>query len=132
MNVPNGWRVAPIADVTIKPVKSDPATTGRETIRYVDIGLLGGPVSRLDDAPEIPSIDAPSRCRQVIMGGDTLYSTVRPYLRKVAFVGDRLDHQSPRPATRSSAQHATFTPSSSTCSRSARPSRTRSSLSRRA
>lgn len=93
MNVPNGWRVAPIADVTIKPVKSDPATTGRETIRYVDIGLLGGPVSRLDDAPEIPSIDAPSRCRQVIMGGDTLYSTVRPYLRKVAFVGDRLDHQ---------------------------------------
>ena len=93
MNVPNGWRVAPIADVTIKPVKSDPATTGRETIRYVDIGLLGGPVSRLDAAPEIPSIDAPSRCRQVIMGGDTLYSTVRPYLRKVAFVGDRLDHQ---------------------------------------
>lgn len=88
---PPGWSSGSIDTVTSKPLKVDPASTGREHVRYVDIGLLEGPRSHLDAAPEVLSAAAPSRCRQVIAAGDTLYSTVRPYLRKVALVADDLD-----------------------------------------
>ena len=89
--VPAGWSTAKIGDVTFKPLKCEPVSTGRDRIRYVDIGQLDGPTSDLSDAPEIDSKLAPSRCRQVVEGGDTLYSTVRPYLRKIAFVQAALD-----------------------------------------
>lgn len=91
MNVPDGWRVATLGEVTRKPQKVDPGSTGRTSVHYVDIGLLDGPAGYLGDAPEIPASSAPSRCRQIIQSGDTLYSTVRPYLRKIALVGDSLD-----------------------------------------
>lgn len=89
--VPAGWSTAKIGDVTAKPLKCEPLSTGRDRVRYVDIGQLEGPTSDLSDAPEIDSQMAPSRCRQVLEAGDTLYSTVRPYLRKIAFVQEAMD-----------------------------------------
>jgi len=62
-------------------------------VRYVDIGGLEGPVRLLNDAPLIDAKSAPSRCRQVLKTGDTVYSTVRPYLRKMARIGDQLDNE---------------------------------------
>ena len=89
--IASGWSEASIREVTSTPRKADPVTTGRERVRYVDIGLLAGPTRHLVTAPAVLSVEAPSRCRQVIADGDTLYSTVRPYLRKVALVGQGLD-----------------------------------------
>ena len=80
-----------VAAVTDRPIKLDPRETRREKVRYVDIGLIDGPVSHLADAPTVLSAEAPSRCRQLIATGDTLYSTVRPYLRKVALVSEELN-----------------------------------------
>ncbi|WP_405947089.1 restriction endonuclease subunit S [Streptomyces prunicolor] len=34
---------------------------------------------------------APSRARQLLKAGDTVFSTVRPYLRKIAYIPDGLD-----------------------------------------
>lgn len=85
-----GWMTAPISDLTVKAQKLDPVETGRDQIRYVDIGSLDGPTAVLSEVPEIEAAKAPSRCRQVIAAGDTLYSTVRPYLRKIGYVGNAL------------------------------------------
>ncbi|MGB4916252.1 MAG: restriction endonuclease subunit S [Propionicimonas sp.] len=71
----------------------DPIATGRSTVRYVDIGSVDGSTHRLTDIPEIDSATAPSRCRQVLMAGDTVFSTVRPYLQKIAFIDRSLDQQ---------------------------------------
>ena len=69
--------------------KRDPKTTGRSTIRYIDIGSLdGGGISAT--AP-IDSSTAPTRARQIVREGDVLFSTVRPYLRKIARVPKELD-----------------------------------------
>ena len=89
--IPRGWSVQTVAAVTDRPIKLDPRETRREKVRYVDIGLIDGPVSHLADAPTVLSAEAPSRCRQLIATGDTLYSTVRPYLRKVALVSEELN-----------------------------------------
>lgn len=93
MDTPIGWTTSVLSKVTEKPTKLDPATTGRRTIRYVDIGLLDGPAGVIQDAPEIQSAAAPGRCRQLLQQGDTIYSTVRPYLQKLALVGEGVDQE---------------------------------------
>ena len=85
------WERATLGDVCLKVVKRDPVSTGRERVRYIDIGGVDGTLHRLGDVPEIDSVGAPSRCRQIVAAGDTVFSTVRPYLKKIAYVDESLD-----------------------------------------
>ncbi|RLP68026.1 hypothetical protein D9V30_12045 [Mycetocola reblochoni] len=85
------WERATLGDVCLKVVKRDPVATGRARIRYIDIGGIDGTLHRLGDVPEIDSVGAPSRCRQIVAAGDTVFATVRPYLEKIAYVDGPLD-----------------------------------------
>lgn len=85
------WEQATLKDVCLPIVKADPAELGRGAIRYIDIGSVDGARHMLSDVPEIQATDAPSRCRQVVQAGDTVFSTVRPYLEKIAYVDGTLD-----------------------------------------
>ena len=85
------WERATLGEVCLKVVKRDPVSTGRARVRYIDIGGVDGTLHRLGDVPEIDSVGAPSRCRQIVAAGDTVYSTVRPYLKKIAYVDASLD-----------------------------------------
>jgi type I restriction enzyme S subunit len=82
-----------LKDVCLPIVKADPAELGRGTIRYIDIGSVDGARHMLSNVLEIQAADAPSRCRQVVQAGDTLFSTVRPYLEKIAYVDESLDDE---------------------------------------
>lgn len=85
------WERVTLKDLCLKITKRDPASTGREQVRYIDIGSVDGTQHRLVEVPEIASVDAPSRCRQIVASGDTVFSTVRPYLEKIAYVDVPLD-----------------------------------------
>ncbi|MCP1428524.1 type I restriction enzyme S subunit [Microbacterium foliorum] len=85
------WERATLKDLCLKITKRDPASTGRARVRYIDIGGVDGIRHRLTEIPEIDAMGAPSRCRQVVASGDTVFSTVRPYLEKIAYVDTRLD-----------------------------------------
>lgn len=89
--LPAGWINAPLRDLTLPITKLIPVDTGREAIRYIDIGSVDGARHALTDVHEIPADGAPSRARQLVAGGDTVFSTVRPYLEKIAYVDDSLD-----------------------------------------
>lgn len=91
--LPDSWALKPLRDLCLPITKTDPVETGRATIRYIDIGSVDGASHSMGDAPEIQALGAPSRCRQIVKSGDTLFSTVRPYLEKIAYVGDALDGQ---------------------------------------
>lgn len=91
IGVPPCWTVAPLSSVTEKIHKRHPVDTGRSHVRYIDIGSVDSNPHGLKDVPEIASMSAPSRCRQIVSSGDTLFSTVRPYLEKVAQVDASLD-----------------------------------------
>lgn len=84
-------RSVPLKDVTTRVRKIDPAQLGRETFRYVDIGSVSGEHHAIEHPALTPADRAPGRARQVLKSGDTVFSTVRPYLEKIAFVGDELD-----------------------------------------
>lgn len=89
--LPGGWVALPIRDVTLPITKIDPVDAGRQFLRYIDIGSVDGVRHTLTDVQEISALDAPSRARQVVQSGDTVFSTVRPYLEKIAYVTEELD-----------------------------------------
>jgi type I restriction enzyme S subunit len=85
------WERKTLKELCLQITKRDPASTGRERIRYIDISGVDGTRHRLLEIPEITSSSAPSRCRQVVLTGDTVFSTVRPYLEKIALIDESLD-----------------------------------------
>jgi len=89
--LPTGWRTVEVGTVCRAVAKADPIATGREKIRYVDIGSVDGNSQRLGDVPEISAAGAPTRARQQLKAGDTVFSTVRPYLKKIAWIPPELD-----------------------------------------
>lgn len=92
-DLPATWDLRPLAEVCQPAAKMDPVTTGRASVRYVDIGSVDGSTHKLLQVPEVDSATAPSRCRQVVHSGDTVFSTVRPYLEKIAFIDSSLDNE---------------------------------------
>lgn len=89
--LPTGWTRARLGDVCTSVEKRDPSTIGREHIKYVDIGSVDGGTQKLAPIEEIQAATAPTRARQVLVAGDTVFSTVRPYLKKIAFIDEDLD-----------------------------------------
>jgi len=91
--LPASWSIATLAKVTTAPKKVDPITTGRQSIRYLEISGIDGDRHAVTSAESVASSTAPSRCRQPLRSGDTVFSTVRPYLERIAFIDDSLNDE---------------------------------------
>ncbi len=89
--LPLGWVSARLEEVCMPIAKVGRSGYGRDRFRYIDIGSIDSESNRVRNAQWIDSEEAPSRARQVVRAGDTVYSTVRPYLRKIAIVPGDLD-----------------------------------------
>ena len=83
----------PLSAVTEKVKSVDPKTLGVEEFKYVDIGSISADL----EAPRIETTTlaaaAPSRARQHLKSGDVVFSTVRPYQKKIALISGELDGQ---------------------------------------
>lgn len=84
-------RVVTIAEVTGKAKSLDPKTLGKESFKYVDIGSISPDSETPNVSAWTPISAAPSRARQHIHMGDVVFSTVRPYQKKIAIVDQDLD-----------------------------------------
>src|SRR5713226_2871514 len=91
--LPNGWCEAAIADVTGPFVVADPTETPTKQFKYVDIGSIDNKTQTIANPKVIKGAEAPSRARRVIQTGDTLFSTVRTYLKNIALVPEDLNGQ---------------------------------------
>ncbi len=60
------------------------------TFNYIDIGAINSELNRIDEIKEIDWSNASSRARQVIYKNDTLFSTVRVNLKRVALVDSEI------------------------------------------
>lgn len=85
-NVPEGWNVrqlkyaASINDETL-PETTDPAFE----MSYVDIGSVDA-IEGIVGVEEMTFESAPSRARRIVRDGDTIVSTVRTYLKAIAYI----------------------------------------------
>jgi restriction endonuclease S subunit len=89
--LPEGWTRIKLGDVCLRVSKIDPADLGREIFKYVDIGSIDSNTNTVA-SPQILGVkDAPGRARQLLQEGDTVFSTVRPYMKKIAYINESLD-----------------------------------------
>lgn len=80
-----GELVEPVSSWT--PERDDPDGV----FTYIDLSAVDQNEKIIAGAREIACVEAPSRARQVVRGGDILVSTVRPNLNAVARVPSELD-----------------------------------------
>jgi type I restriction enzyme S subunit len=89
--LPEGWRVENLSEVTDRIEKIDPKELGRPTFKYVDIGSIDSGTNSVREPQHLDVTAAPGRARQLLKFGDSVFSTVRPYLRNIAWIDEDLD-----------------------------------------
>lgn len=90
-SIPKGWEVKPlkyIADCNTRVLAE--STDAEAEIRYIDISSVNYGQG-ICDVQDLVFSNAPSRARRIIQTGDTIISTVRTYLKAIAYVSDEYD-----------------------------------------
>ena len=91
--LPPHWSSLALGELCSSVEKVDPTNLGRDDFWYVDIGALEPSSSSLEKVINIPTANAPGRARQLIRNGDSIFATVRPYMKKVAYIPKEFDGQ---------------------------------------
>lgn len=89
--LPPSWTRVRLGDICTQVRRSNPTELGRESFLYIDIGSIDNSSFVVTSPTLTETRDAPSRARQVVRAGDTIFSTVRPYLKKIAYIDTYLD-----------------------------------------
>jgi type I restriction enzyme S subunit len=89
--LPVGWALASIAEVTIEPTQRVPAA--KDEFIYIDIASVDRDSKSITSPQALRGDKAPSRARKVVHTGDVLVSMTRPNLNAVALVPAELDSQ---------------------------------------
>ena len=92
-DIPVNWRWAQLGDVCLPVNKVQPVENPNQAFTYLDIASIDNAMHRVVAPKSYLGRYAPSRARQVVHGGNTLFSTVRTYLKNVAMVPPEFDGQ---------------------------------------
>ncbi|WP_415520427.1 MAG: helix-turn-helix domain-containing protein [Desulfovibrio aminophilus] len=88
--LPKGWATTTIRQLS-RPVKQvSPATLGRDAFEYIEVSGLNNAAHAIFSTATTPTASAPSRARQLVEGGDIIFSSVRVYLENIAIVPEEL------------------------------------------
>ena len=88
-DIPKSWEWVRLGNLVYNHGQLAPCTD----FCYIDIGSIDNKKQLLSEQENILSADkAPSRARKVVMIGDILYSTVRPYLHNMCIVDRKFSH----------------------------------------
>ncbi len=90
--LPEGWARTTVGGICLPVEKADPRWSPDLEFEYIDIGGVDRRTGRIIRTKSIRGAEAPSRARQLVRTGDTVLSTVRVYLAKIAIVPARLDN----------------------------------------
>jgi type I restriction enzyme S subunit len=89
----DGWRTCKIGEVTQRTGHRNPGAEPKKHFTYIDVSAVSNTSFRITAPAEILGAEAPSRARKVVHSGDVLFATVRPTLKRVALVPERLHDQ---------------------------------------
>ena len=92
-NLPAGWALSTLGEVCLPAKKVRPEDCPAQEFTYLDITSIDNSTFRIDTPKIYLGKDAPSRARQRVHTGNTLFSTVRTYLKNIAMVPPEYDGQ---------------------------------------
>ena len=82
--LPRGWAWTSLEEITTPVAKLDPSRRG-SAFTYIDLSALD--TGSIRNAQQLEAEQSPSRARQLVQEGDTLFSGVRVYLKNIALAG---------------------------------------------
>ena len=91
--LPDGWVTCALRQVTLPVTKINPVDDPNREVHYIDISSIDNDRHTIATTKRFRLERAPSRARQIVHAGDTLFATVRPYLRNIALVPERYNDE---------------------------------------
>ena len=91
--LPRGWACVTLGEVCRPVPKVRPQDDPEQPFTYLDIASIDNTDYRVVAPKSYLGRDAPSRARQRVRMGNTLFSTVRTYLKNIAMVPPEYDGQ---------------------------------------
>ena len=91
--VPSGWQTTTLGAICLPVQKVQPQDEPDHSFTYLDIASIDNTKYRIVSPKTYSGANAPSRARQRVRGGNTLFSTVRTYLKNIAMVPPEFDGQ---------------------------------------
>ena len=87
--IPESWEWVRLSKIVYNRGQMTPT----KDFCYIDIGSIDNKNQKLSNEENIITADkAPSRARKIVMAGDILYSTVRPYLHNMCIIDRPFSH----------------------------------------
>jgi len=89
--LPEDWGVVRIKNVVLDTEQKDPSKTPLQEIKYIDVSSISNEFLKIVEYKSYLGKDAPSRARKILKENDIIFATVRPYLKRIAFVPKEYD-----------------------------------------
>jgi len=89
--IPENWEVVRIKDIVLDTEQNDPSKTPLQEIKYIDVSSISNEFLKIIEYKPYLGKDAPSRARKILRENDIIFATVRPYLKRIAFVTQEYD-----------------------------------------
>ena len=86
-----GWEVKPLGEIIEKLETVDPRKAPKTEFEYVDVSSVSKETFAIEETTTLIGSKAPSRARRKIRTHDVIFATIRPTLRRIAYVPAHLD-----------------------------------------
>lgn len=87
------WNIVPLRSLCLKTGTTNPSKNSNLSFEYVDVSAISNELWKIMATTQYTGATAPSRARKLVQKQDVIFATVRPTLKRVAVVPDRLDGQ---------------------------------------
>ncbi len=91
--IPEKWEVVRFHKCLNKAMYKDPSIMSEEEFTYIDVSAVSNKLYKITDSKRLLGKDAPGRARKEVKHGDTIYATVRPYLKRIAYISEEFDKE---------------------------------------
>jgi len=91
-SLPMHWDILRLKDIArLNNEVLDEDTDTKYKLQYIDIGNVSSN-GVINEIQELEFGEAPSRARRIVKNGDTIFSTVRTYLKAISYIDDAADN----------------------------------------
>lgn len=86
-----GWEVKKLGDVIQRLETVDPRKEPDKPFKYIDVSSISRRTLAVSEVTELLGSSAPSRARRRVRSGDIIFATIRPTLKRIAYIGAEHD-----------------------------------------
>jgi len=87
--MPKSWRIETVINIVEKTKQKNPSQTPELTFKYIDISGISNEFYKIIEYRTYNGSKAPSRARKLVQTDDVLFATVRPTLRRMAYIDEK-------------------------------------------